>query len=77
MRNILDSALGTALTGILFVIAFAYAFGPIINIAFDRWEKHQCFKWQQYEQDYRLFELSESDRSRCESLGVHIGRKVW
>ena len=44
----------------------------ILPISLDKQAKMDCYKWQSYEREYPLFELSKGDADYCESVGITI-----
>lgn len=67
MRAILETA--TAWAVLLFmVVGMAY----FVDHAFDKIERATCYKWQDYEKHYPLYETHPDTVHRCLALGVDV-----
>jgi hypothetical protein len=67
-RNASAEKVWQVLAGLLLLAALVFAF----NTGLKRQEKVDCYKWQNYEKNYSLFEASPETVERCSALGVEI-----
>lgn len=59
------------LAGIIAVCAVV-GVGALVLDTIDRMELADCYKWQDYERDYALYETHPDTAKRCLELGVNV-----
>lgn len=59
----------SAIAGGLVVLG---AFFWLVLYSIDKQEVVECYKWQRYEEQYPLFEISTTTAKRCADIGVEI-----
>ena len=67
-RNASAEKVWQVIAGLLLFAAFLFA----LNTGLKKQEKIDCYKWQNYEANYSLFEASPETVERCSALGVEI-----
>ncbi len=63
MKHLLYFLIGLTATIIL---------GSVLQIGLDRQETADCLKWQQWEQQYPLYETSPETAKECQARGVNV-----
>lgn len=67
-RNASASKVWTAIGALLLAAAFMAA----LNYGLAKQEKVDCYKWQNYEKNYALFEADADTVQHCAALGIEI-----
>lgn len=67
-RNASAETVWQVIAGLLLFAALIFA----LNTGLKKQEKIDCYKWQNYEANYSLFEASPETVERCSALGVEI-----
>jgi hypothetical protein len=67
MQSKLDTIAAVAFT-IFMLVAILHT----VTLAFDRVERATCYKWQEYERRYNLYETHPDTATRCLTLGVDV-----
>lgn len=67
-RNSTTSKVWTVIGLIAVSIAFVFA----LKVGLDRQAVVDCYKWQKWDKEYRLFQPSADMIGECRSLGVDI-----
>lgn len=67
-RNASAETVWQVIAGLLLFVALFFA----LNTGLKKQEKIDCYKWQNYEANYSLFEASPETVERCSALGVEI-----
>ena len=57
---------------ILFTTVFVALIVGGFYFGFQRYERVECRKWQDYEREYRLFEPSETMYEQCDSYNINL-----
>lgn len=60
--------------GVLIAAAFFGAFFGALYAGLQRFEKHQCYVWQDYENQYENFESSEDMIWQCNQFNINLER---
>lgn len=67
-RNASAETVWQVIAGLLLFAALIFA----LNTGLKKQEKIDCYKWQNYEANYSLFEASPETVELCSALGVEI-----
>lgn len=58
---------------LLCVVVMMFLFGvAVIKVGLPRHEKAECLKWQQYKEDYPMFEATEWQKAQCLEYGIEL-----
>ena len=72
-RNASAETVWQVIAGLLLFAALIFAALIFaLNTGLKKQEKIDCYKWQNYEANYSLFEASPETVERCSALGVEI-----
>ena len=57
-------------------IASVILFGLTINTGLERWEKLECYEWQENAKEYPGFYLTQNESDQCEYLDIEVNAPV-